>query len=135
MRKRILIVDDDPLVRGLLRMPLHDAGYDVFEAENGLKALQWTIQNQADLLILDVSMPEMDGIEFAHEVKKRRPHTPILAISAGEEIMSKEFCLKFMKSLGAVEVFPKPFDLYDFMKAVKRLLAGSVGPSAAVRIS
>jgi len=106
----------------MLRSPLHDAGYEVFEKENGMQALHWVIQNQTDLLVLDVSMPEMDGIQFAYEMKQRHPLTPILAISAGEHVMSKEFCLKFMKSLGAVEALPKPFDLADFMKAVKRLL-------------
>lgn len=123
MKKSILIVDDDPLIRVLLRSPLHDAGYEVFEKEDGMQALRWIIENRVDLLVLDVAMPEMDGIQFASEMKQRHPQTPILAISAGEEVMSKEFCLKFMKSLGAVETLPKPFDLADFMKAVKRLLA------------
>lgn len=122
MRKRILVVDDDPAIRGLLRMPLHDAGYDVVEQENGMKASAWFVENRADLLILDVVMPEMDGIQFAWEMKRRRPEMPILAISAGEHIMSRDLCLKFMKSLGAVEALPKPFDLDHLLKRVKKLL-------------
>ncbi len=129
-KRRILVVDDDPLIRGLLRTPLHDAGYEIFEMEDGHAALRWMLQNQVDLMVLDVSMPEMDGIQLAHAVKQRQAHLPILAISAGEQVMSKDFCLKFMKSLGATEVLPKPFDLADFMKAVKRIFAANPRPEA-----
>lgn len=123
IKKRILLVDDDPTIRSLLRTPLHDAGYDVVEMDNGMKASFWAVRNEADLLVLDVAMPEMDGIELASEMKHRRPNMPILAISAGENVMSKELCLRFMKSLGAVETLPKPFDLNDFMSKVKKLLS------------
>lgn len=122
MNKRILLVDDDPVIRGLLCTPLHDAGYEVVEKENGMQASKWFLKNRADLLVLDVSMPEMDGIELAYEMKQRCPAMPILAISAGEQVMSKELNLKFMKSLGAIEALPKPFDLTDFLKRVKALL-------------
>lgn len=101
-------------------------GFEVFETENGIKASFWLNENHADLIVLDVVMPEMDGIEFAYEMKRRFPKTPIVAISAGENIMSKELCLKLMQSLGAVETIPKPFDLTHFMTTVKRVLAASV---------
>lgn len=127
-KRRILVVDDDPMIRRLLRTPLHDAGYEIFEMEDGHAALRWMLRNQVDLMVLDVSMPEMDGIELAHAVRQRQDRLPILAISAGEQVMSKEFCLKFMKSLGATEVLPKPFDLADFMKAVQRIVTANPHP-------
>lgn len=128
-KRRILVVDDDPVIRRLLHTPLYDAGYEIFEMEDGHAALRWMLQNRADLMVLDVSMPDMDGIQLAHAVKQQHARLPILAISAGEQIMSKEFCLKFMQSLGATEVLPKPFDLADFMKAVKRILAANTCPA------
>lgn len=111
----------------MLRLPLHDAGFDTVEMENGMQALKWLVNNQTDLMVLDVSMPEMDGIQLAYEIKRRRAKPPILAISAGEHVMSKESCLRFMESLGAAETLPKPFELEDFMKRVKRMVKRPVG--------
>jgi CheY-like chemotaxis protein len=121
-RKLILLVDDDLHIRHLLHTPLQDAGYEIHEVENGIRALQWCLDLTADLFILDVAMPEMDGTELARELKMRQPDTPILAISTGDSVMSKEFCLRFMKSLGADETLPKPFDLDQLLKCVQRLL-------------
>ncbi len=122
MSHHILIVDDDANIRSLMRQHLEQDRYQVSEAENGIAALHWLNENRADLAILDVVMPEMDGIEFAYELKRRFPDMPILAVSAGEHIMSKELCLGMMECLGANEVLPKPFDIHKLMNAVKELL-------------
>lgn len=122
MNHRILLVDDDANIRSLMHQHLEQDGYEVFEAENGIAASLWFNENSADLTILDVVMPEMDGIEFAYELKRRFPDMPILAVSAGEHIMSKELCLGMMECLGANEVLPKPFDIHKLMDAVNSLL-------------
>ncbi|PAW76381.1 MAG: hypothetical protein B9S32_15530 [Verrucomicrobia bacterium Tous-C9LFEB] len=122
MSHHILIVDDDPNIRNLIRQHLEQDRYQVSEAENGIAASHWLNENRADMAILDVVMPEMDGIEFAYELKRRYPDMPILAISAGEHIMSKELCLGMMECLGANEVLSKPFDIHTLMEAVKTLL-------------
>lgn len=122
--RQILLVDDDPLIRRLLRTPLQDEGCKVFEMEDGIEASMWMIENRPDLIVVDVVMPKMDGIEFAHEMKRRFPKMPMLAISAGDTVMSQDFCLKFMKSVGAMEVLPKPFEIPSFISSIKRLLLG-----------
>ncbi len=123
MTQRILIVDDDVNIRSLLRTHLEKANYDIAEAEHGVAASKWLDKHTIDLVILDVVMPEMDGIEFAYEVKRRFPDMPILAMSAGELIMSKELCLEMMECLGAVVTIPKPFDIDPFLKTIEKLLA------------
>lgn len=123
MNKRILIVDDDINIRSLIRQNLEESGHEVFEAENGIQAGLWFNDNQCDLVVLDVVMPQMDGIEFCYELKRRFPDMPILAISAGEHIMSKELCLGMMECLGAVEVMSKPFDIHRFMVLIEDMLA------------
>lgn len=122
MSKRILIVDDDPKIRSLISQQLTQCGYEVFDAESGMAASLWLNENRADLAITDVVMPEMDGIEFAYEVKRRYPDMPILAISAGEQIMSKEICLELMRCLGAVETLTKPFNLHHLILTVDALM-------------
>lgn len=130
MSKRILIVDDDTHIRSLIREHLEQSGHEVFEAGNGVEACVWFDENRCDLTVLDVVMPEMDGIEFAYELKRRFPDMPILAISAGEHIMSKELCLGMMECLGAVDVMPKPFEIHRFMGLLNSLLAKTDSPAS-----
>jgi DNA-binding response OmpR family regulator len=122
MSKRILIADDDVNIRHLIRRQLTESGYEVFEADSGMGASLWLSLHYVDLVITDVVMPDMDGIELAYSIKHRYPNMPIIAISAGEHIMSKELCLRLMQNLGAVETLSKPFNLPHLVKTVESLL-------------
>lgn len=70
MRKRVLIVDDSATVRKVLEMALSNAGYDVTEAQNGKQALEFAGQNKYDLLMTDLNMPVMDGIDLVKELRQ-----------------------------------------------------------------
>jgi DNA-binding response OmpR family regulator len=122
MSKQILIVEDDTSIRNLCRSKLEETGYTVSEAPNGVKASLWLDHNHPDLVITDVVMPEMDGIEFAYELRRKNSKVAILAISAGDAYTSKEMCLDLMKSLGAVDTLTKPFELDQLVAAVKNLI-------------
>lgn len=122
MNKRILIVDDDSNIRTLMRSHLTHCGYDVFESENGAKALAWLNENPADLAIVDVVMPEMNGAELSWEINRRFPTVTILAMSAGKNLVSKELCLHLMEKLGATETIAKPFDLEDLAEKVHSMI-------------
>ena len=85
-KKKLLVVDDEDRIRRLLKMYLEKADYSIEEAENGQKALDMAIENDYDLILLDVMMPEMDGLEVAEEIRKEK-ETPIMMLTAkGEEL-------------------------------------------------
>lgn len=122
MNKRIFVVDDDSNIRGLIQKRLTQCGYDVFEVGDGAEALSWFDTNQADLAIIDVLLPEMNGVELAYQINHRFPTMPILAISGGNDLISKELCLKLIKKVGVTEAIEKPFDLENLVAKVNDLL-------------
>lgn len=122
MNKRILIVDDDSNIRGLIRAHLTRAGYEVFEAGDGAEALAWFENNSARLAIVDVVMPEMNGVELAYKLNLRYPKMPILAISAGSNHVSKELCLKLVDKVGVADTMAKPFEMEELVEKVNALL-------------
>ena len=105
---RLLIVEDNPANRDLLRRRLEKEGHQVWEAENGVQALEKLGDGQFDLLLLDVLMPEMDGFEVLARVKQnpRLEGLPVIMISALDEIQSVVRCIE----MGAEDYLPKPFD-------------------------
>lgn len=85
-RKKLLVVDDEDRIRRLLKMYLEKADYSIEEAEDGQKALDLAMENDYDLILLDVMMPKMDGLEVAEEIRKEKD-TPIMMLTAkGEEL-------------------------------------------------
>src|ERR1051325_4743042 len=78
----VLVVDDEEANRTLLRDPLEARGYEISEAENGLKALQLAAQRPPDTILLDVMMPGMDGFQVCRRLKKDRltSHIPVLMV-------------------------------------------------------
>ena len=105
---RLLIVEDNPANRDLLRRRLEKEGHQVWEAENGVQALDKLGAGQFDLMLLDLLMPEMDGFEVLARVKQdpRLEGLPVIMISALDEIQSVVRCIE----MGAEDYLPKPFD-------------------------
>ena len=123
---RILVIDDDAAVRaGLVRI-LERAGHLVEVAGNGLEALRIFDVEAADLIITDINMPEMDGIEIILESQRRWPGVPVIAISGGGR-MPRELLLQNADVLGAVESLPKPFEIAEVLGAVERALRATGG--------
>jgi len=120
LRKRVLVVDDDPLVAKVLRTPLERAGFAVNTACHGLEALQKVKQAPPDLIILDILMPLLDGFKVARFLKfdKRFKDIPIVVLTsratAGERDMGKQ--------VGANEFLLKPFRLPQIMSVVQKYL-------------
>ena len=111
---RILVVDDDSEVRQLLRDFLSDRGYDVLLAENGLEALSTLDTQKPGLVLLDVAMPEMDGIETLKRMMVHDPPVPVIMVTANADISITSKLL----AIGAVDYIPKPFDLDYLDQAV-----------------
>lgn len=118
---RILIVDDEVQIRMLLRQLLEKEGYEVDEAQNGLIALRKFKENPFDLVILDLIMPEKEGVETIIDLKKEFKDAKIIAISGGGRVGPENY-LKSAERLGAMHTFTKPIENEELLKTVQELL-------------
>ena len=119
---RILVVDDMELVRAELRQALEMSGYTVEEAKNGIEALEIMKSYQPDLIITDIVMPDMDGVEIIRKLRNTGVSTKIIAISDGGSRALHSY-LSAAEKLGADAVCPKPFKINDLLDTVKRELS------------
>ena len=104
----ILIIDDEERIRALLRTTLEAAGYEVTEAPNGRIGLELYRQRPTDLVITDILMPELNGLDMLLELMREFLHTKVIAISgAGRE----KNVLDAAKLIGARQTFEKPFSM------------------------
>jgi len=117
----ILIIDDEPGVLRVLRKILEGEGHAVTEAPDGEVALRHFEGKPADLVITDIFMPGMDGIEFLVHVRKTFPDALVLAMSGGG-ILSRDQALSDAALLGADQILQKPFSREEVLEAVDRIL-------------
>jgi DNA-binding NarL/FixJ family response regulator len=117
---RILIADDHPIVRKGLRQILEetDLAQKIVEAESGKEALQKISENNFDVVLLDISMPGMDGIETAEEIKKLKPSLPILIISMYPE---RDYAMRAFKA-GALGYLTKKSAPEELATAIKKVI-------------
>ena len=119
---RILIIDDDKPFRVMLRIVLENAGYkDITEAENGYIGMKLIRKNPFDLVITDILMPEMDGVDVIRALRRRGSAPPILAISGGASSLHGDLLNAAIK-LGAQRTLLKPFTSEAFLNMVADLL-------------
>ncbi len=117
---RILVIDDDELIRSLLRMALEGAGHKVLEASNGRLGLDLYREKSADLIITDIAMPEMNGLELMLDLTKNCLDAKVIAISG---VLESEGQLTVARLLGARQTFQKPFDMNKLLGAIRYELA------------
>ena len=118
----VLLVDDDPDFREMVRIAFLRAGYGVLEAENGLAALAVMADHAVDLVVTDIIMPEAEGIETIIAMRQLRPDVRIVAMSGGGP-MNRESLLDMTVKLGATDSLAKPFDDDELARVVERSLA------------
>lgn len=119
---RILVTDDDVVIRTFLRSLLKKAGYEVSEAPDGKKAMRLCRDAPPDLVILDLIMPEQEGIETLMELRRHFPDIKVISISGGIK-GNADVLLTAAKDLGASSVFKKPLCAEDILGAVEEILA------------
>ncbi|VAW94747.1 hypothetical protein MNBD_GAMMA23-1169 [hydrothermal vent metagenome] len=123
---RILVVDDDDMLRDMHSVILEDEDYQVDSAENGREALDFFATHQYDLLLTDMFMPEMNGIELIIQCQQHYPLTKIIMLSGGgKEIEAKHGAgtIRFKSQEVEIELFlQKPFDLDEMLSLIEKIL-------------
>jgi two-component system response regulator MprA len=118
---QVLVVDDERAVRNALRRAFTMAGYDVAEAEGGGPAVSMLATSSPDLVVLDVLMPDVDGLEVCRRMRAAGDRTPVLMLTARETIADRVAGL----DAGADDYVVKPFDLDELLARVRALLRRS----------
>ena len=123
--RTVLIVDDDASVRAMLGYLLHDEGYEVWEAADGAEAIDELVVRAPDCMILDLMMPNVDGIAVLRERRQRgfAPDTRVLVLTAKTDTKDAVWCWE----LGADEYLNKPVDPERFAREVHQLMARTSG--------
>lgn len=121
MAKRILMVDDEPDLINVVHVRLAGVGYEFISAENGVEGLEKAEKDKPNLILLDVMMPRMHGLDVLRELKNNPETTsiPVLMLTAKDDAESVEKA----RTLGAKDYIPKPFNLEGLLDSVKRHLA------------
>ena len=125
-KTRILIVEDEPAMVQGLRDNFEYEGYEVISAADGADGLNRAIADQPDLVVLDVMMPKMSGLDVCKQLKARKPSLPIIMLTARGQEIDKVVGLE----LGADDYVTKPFSIRELMARVKAVLR-RVSPQAA----
>jgi two-component system response regulator MprA len=128
---RVLVIDDDRAVRDALRRALVLAGYEVQTAENGLEGMQQVDETRPDVIVLDVMMPEMDGLELSRRLRSRGDRTPILMLTARDAVEDRIDGL----DAGADDYLVKPFDVGELAARVRALLRRTRAELGGERLS
>ncbi len=116
--KSVLIIEDDKNISDLVQIHLKDLGYTVTNAFDGETGLKLALNNPFDLIILDLMLPKIDGLEICKQVRMKEIYTPILMLTAKSEELDKVLGLEF----GADDYLTKPFGVREFIARVKAIL-------------
>ncbi|MGI8813543.1 MAG: response regulator [Pyrinomonadaceae bacterium] len=121
MNKTILVVEDYDDIRSMMRILLEVHGYKVFEASDGYEAVQMARQHRPDMILLDLAMPVMDGLEAAREIRSHDylANTPIVAVTAYGDLYRDQAL-----SAGCNEVVAKPLDFESLGPLVEKYIGG-----------
>jgi DNA-binding response OmpR family regulator len=118
---KILVIDDDPLVRSTVARVLRHRGYEAILAEDGYKGLKLFQSEAPDLVVTDIIMPDREGIETIREMRAVRADVKIIAISGGGRLGNLDL-LAMAGKLGADEIVAKPFDAAELVAPIRRCL-------------
>ncbi len=129
--KTILVVEDEPKIVALVRDYLEHAGFDVLEAADGRSALESVARHDPDLIILDLGLPQLDGLDITREIR-RSSTTPIVMLTARDDEVDKLLGLE----LGADDYITKPFSPRELVARVRAVLrrvdAGATRPGGDI---
>jgi two-component system, OmpR family, alkaline phosphatase synthesis response regulator PhoP len=128
MSKTILVVEDEQSIATLLKYNLEQSGYSVITANDGEEGRDMAVDQLPDLMILDLMLPKMDGIEVCKELRQKKMNIPILMLTAKDDEFDKVLGLE----LGADDYMTKPFSPREVVARVKAILRRSQAVQGAV---
>ena len=117
---RILVIDDDREILAMLKLLLEGAGYGVVLAENGLEGVEKFIGETPDVVITDISMPYMDGLETIQTILSLSPGAQIIAMS-GAPRLGRQSYLSYALKFGAIAMIEKPFLTTELLNLVQTI--------------
>jgi DNA-binding response OmpR family regulator len=115
--KNVLVVEDDRSISDLLEIHLKDLNCKIIKSYDGKDGLELAVQNNYDLIVLDIMLPNVDGLQICKEVRKKEDYTPILMLTSKSEEIDKVIGLE----LGADDYLTKPFGVREFIARVKAI--------------
>lgn len=115
----VLVVDDEEQIRKLIRETLEQGGYEVTEAHDGKEGLHAYRQQPSDLVIMDILMPDQDGLESIMTLRREFPAAKIIAITGGSDMIGILNFLDVAKMLGARRTLQKPFEMKTLLDAAQ----------------
>jgi CheY-like chemotaxis protein len=119
---KVLVIDDDPLFREIAQEMLSQVGHDVTLASDGAKIAHLPTEPAPDLAVVDMLMPERDGIETIGDLHARWPGIRVIAVSAGARGLDPGLLLRAAKALGADATLAKPVEREAFVELVRQLV-------------
>lgn len=119
---RIVIIDDEPALLRMSARTLRRAGHETVTFESARVAIDHLRNAAADLLITDIFMPDMEGLETLKQARALRPDMPIVAVSGGGSLTQAVDYLEYARRLGAAATLPKPFRPAELLDLVATLL-------------
>lgn len=125
--RRILVIDDDKFVRISIRAVLEGAGYEVSDAGDAYIGISMQRSQPFDAAIIDLVMPQKEGLETIRELKQDYPNLPIIAISGGGEIVKKNF-VQVAELFGAVATLEKPFGGDEMLNTLHTVILNANNP-------
>ena len=115
--RKVLVVEDEKEISDLLEIHLSDLNCDVTKASDGKDGLELALTDEFDMIVLDIMLPSLDGMEICKEVRKREIYVPILMLTAKSEEFDKVLGLE----IGADDYLTKPFSIREFIARVKAI--------------
>lgn len=118
MTRKILLIEDEEPIAELLSLHLRDAGADLTHTADGVKGLTLALQGSWDLILLDLTLPRLDGLDICHQVRQCHPGTPIILVTARSSESERVLGLES----GADDYITKPFGIRELMARINALL-------------
>ncbi|MEH6942407.1 response regulator transcription factor [Bacillus sp. JJ722] len=130
MSKKVLVVDDEQSILTLLQYNLEQAGFEVITASDGEEAIEVAEQEKPNLIVLDLMLPKLDGIEVCKLLRQRKMNVPILMLTAKDDELDKILGLE----LGADDYMTKPFSPREVIARIKAILRRATIQQEAVQV-
>ena len=122
----LLLIEDEDLLRSGVQEIFELNGFHVIGAEDGLEAMHWLYETQIDLVVTDLLMPNMNGVELIAKLTRSHPDLPVILVSGANNLVKERLGIQSLESLGAKATFTKPFKSEELVSKAKELVTSSL---------